>query len=129
MSIAAARRAIREAMANEDDGHGDRNPTIQSLARADSLLASLEGSAPTGKPVLVLCGTGSERENYLDDPAAVYGPFTSTDEADHWLLTTHANSAREDVSSEFDEDTYECELGFWATRDHSLAFLTAPENA
>lgn len=79
------------------------------------------------KPVLVLCGTGSERKDYLDDPAVVYGPFETNDAADDWLLSTHANVRRDVPDDEMDEDTFECELGYWATRDHSLAFLTAPE--
>jgi hypothetical protein len=74
------------------------------------------------KSVLVLCGTGSERIDYLDDPPVIYGPFENEEEARAWLWDSHANIVPDVVPGE-----NVCELRFMANRDHSLAYLTAPD--
>lgn len=78
------------------------------------------------KPVLVLCGSGSDRRDYLDDPAAIYGPFENEGAAEHWLFEQHATKPNE-LDDEGLLDSHECDLGYWADRDHSLAYLTTPE--
>lgn len=80
------------------------------------------------RPVLVLCGTGSDRNDYLDDPAAVYGPFADEEAANGWLFEQHATTPN-DFDDEGGSDATECELGYWADRDHSIAFLTTPEES